>query len=567
LFFNDYYLIKNLFFMKLNFVFITRILIVFLLMCTNINLFSQKETSLKKPKLIVGIVVDQMRYDYVFRYWDKFSSGGFKRLINNGFFCKNTNYNYVPTYTGPGHASIFTGSFPAIHGIISNEWYDKKTSKMKYCTEDIDVKPIGTENSSGLMSPKNLLVTTIGDELRLNSIQQSKVIAVSLKDRASILPAGHSANAAFWFDGKSGNFISSSHYINQLPEWLSNFNAKKLPQTYLEKGWNTLLPATHYTESTSDDQEYELSPNGKEKAVFPYEYAKQLKEGNYEIIRATPHGNSLTKELAIAALKGEQLGKSNFTDMLCISFSSTDYVGHSFGPKSVEIEDTYLRLDLDLQQLFTELDLQVGKGNYLLFLTADHGAAEVPAYLNKNKIPAGLVDENEIEKKLKEYLFSNFGDSLVLNCTNQQVFLNHSKIKEKKLDLLYVQRITADFLLEQNGIAETYKSSDLMSQSFLKNSFKALLQNGYHFKRSGDVLFRFPVAYFDAVMKKGTTHGAEFSYDTHVPLFFMGWGVRKGNTVEPVDITDIAPTICTLLNIPFPNGCVGKPIEDLFEED
>jgi predicted AlkP superfamily pyrophosphatase or phosphodiesterase len=408
----------------------------------------------------------------------------------------------VPTYTGPGHASIFTGSFPAVHGIIANEWYDKKTGKMNYCTDDAEVKPIGTENSTGLMSPKNLLVTTIGDELRLNSIQQSKVIAVSLKDRASILPAGHSANAAYWFDGKNGNFISSSHYINQLPEWLINFNAKKLPHQYLEKSWNTILPIVNYTESTSDEQEYELSPNGKEKAIFPYEYTKQLKEGNYEIIRATPYGNTLTKDLAIAAIKGEQLGKSNYTDMLCVSFSSTDYVGHSFGPKSVEIEDTYLRLDLDLQQFFIELDQQVGKGNYLVFLTADHGAAEVPAYLKRNKIPAGLVDENEIEKKLKEHMFSTFGDSLVLNCSNQQVFLNHAKIKEKKLDLYSTQNATAHFLLEQNGVAETYKAEDLKNQSFVKNSFKALLQNGYHFKRSGDVLFRFPVAYFDAIMKR-----------------------------------------------------------------
>ena len=553
--------------MKINFIFSLRFLLLVLPLFLSSKLFSQKETSLKKPKLVVGIVVDQMRYDYVFRYWDKFSSGGFKRLMNNGFFCKNTNYNYVPTYTGPGHASIFTGSFPAVHGIIANEWYDKNTGKLKYCTEDVDVKPIGTENSSGYMSPKNLLVTTIGDELRLNSIQQSKVIAVSLKDRASILPAGHSANAAYWFDGKSGNFISSSHYINQLPDWLMSFNTKKLAQTYLEKGWNTLLPMTNYTESTSDDQEYELSPNGKEKAIFPYEYSKQLKDGNYEIIRASPHGNSITKDLAIAALKGEQLGKSIYTDMLCVSFSSTDYVGHSFGPKSIEIEDTYLRLDLDLQLFFKELDVQVGKGNYLLFLTADHGAAEVPIYLNINKIPAGLVDENEIEKNLKEYLFSTFGDSLVLNCSNQQIFLNHAKIKEKKLKVGDVQEETANFLLEQNGIAETYVAEDLKSQSYIKNSFKALLQNGYHFKRSGDVLFRFPVAYFDAIMKKGTTHGAEFIYDTHVPLFFMGWGIRKGSSVSSVDITDIAPTICTLLNIPFPNGCVGKPIEDVFKVD
>lgn len=525
-----------------------------------------KLTSLAKPKLVVGVVVDQMRYDYIFRYWDKFSTGGFKRLVNSGFFCKNTNYNYVPTYTGPGHAAIYTGTYPAVNGIIANDWYDKKTGDMVYCTDDKSVKPIGTESDAGLMSPKNLLVTTIGDELRLNSIQQSKVIAVSLKDRASILPAGHSANAAYWFDGSTGDFISSSHYVSALPKWLNDFNAKKLPIEYLNKGWNTLLPIEQYTESTIDDKAYESTPNKKESPVFPYEYSKYVNKAKFEILRATPHGNSITKDLAIAALNGEQLGKGKFTDMLCVSFSSTDYVGHSYGPRSIEIEDVYLRLDLDLQELFKELDAQVGAGQYVLFLTADHGAAEVPAYLKEQKIPSGLVDEMEIEKQLKSYLFKEYGDSLVLNSSNQQIFLNRKIITDKKLDLTTVQKKAAFFILEMDGIAETYAAEEIKVNSYTNNSFKALLQNGYNFKRSGDVLFRFNVAYFDAIMQKGTTHGAEFSYDTHVPLLFMGWGIKSGSTVESINITDIAPTICSLLNIPFPNGCTGKPIKAVLDK-
>lgn len=525
-----------------------------------------KSKPLAQPKLVVGVVVDQMRYDYIFRYWDKFSEGGFKRLVNSGFFCKNTNYNYVPTYTGPGHAAIYTGTFPAVNGIIANDWYDKKSGSMIYCTEDKSVKPIGSDSEAGLMSPKNLLVTTIGDELRLNSIQQSKVIGISLKDRASILPAGHSANAAYWFDGSTGNFISSSHYVNALPQWLNDFNAKKLPTEYLNKGWNTLLPIAQYTESTIDDKTYESTPNKKESPVFPYEYSKYIKKEKFEIIRATPYGNSLTKDLAIATLKGEQLGKGKFTDMLCVSFSSTDYVGHSYGPRSIEIEDVYLRLDLDLQELFKALDAQVGAGQYVLFLTADHGAAEVPAYLKEQKIPAGLVDESEIEKQLKSYLFKEYGDSLVLNSSNQQIFLNRKLINEKKWDLTSIQKKAAAFILEMDGIAETYAAEEIKVNSYTNNSFKALLQNGYNFKRSGDVLFRFNVAYFDAVMPKGTTHGAEFSYDTHVPLLFMGWGIQSGSTVEAINITDIAPTICSLLNIPFPNGCTGKPIKAVLDK-
>ncbi|MCD6068168.1 MAG: alkaline phosphatase family protein [Bacteroidetes bacterium] len=522
--------------------------------------------SLPKPKLVVGIVVDQMRYDYIFRYWDKLSEGGFKRLVNKGFFCKNTNYNYVPTYTGPGHTSIYTGTFPAVHGIISNDWYDKKSGKTIYCTDDSTVTGVGSSSKAGIMSPKNMLVTTIGDELRLHTIQQSKVIGIALKDRASILPAGHSANAAYWFDGSTGSFISSSHYMKALPAWLNEFNAKRSAVSYLQKGWNTMLPIEAYTESTADNMPYESVPNKKEQPVFPYSYEKQLKENNYEIIKATPYGNSITKDLAIAALKGEQMGKGKFTDMLCISFSSTDYVGHSYGPKSVEIEDTYLRLDLDLQELFNTLDAEAGEGNYLLFLTADHGAAEVPAYLQQQKIPAGLVSESKIEKELKTYLYKEFGDSLVLSISNQQVFINHKVIEKKDLALHLVEKKIAYFLLDIDGIAETYCAEDIKIQSYTGNSFKALLQNGYNFKRSGDVLFRYNVAYFEDYMKKGTTHGAEFSYDTHVPLLFYGWNINAGSTVDPVNITDIAPTICSLLNIPFTNGCSGKPIKAVLDK-
>ncbi|HEY1038018.1 MAG TPA: alkaline phosphatase PafA [Bacteroidia bacterium] len=544
---------------------------IFLLAFLPLFAFSQKPQGAKtaavsKPKLVVGIVVDQMRYDYIFRYWNKFGDGGFKRLVNAGFFCKNTNYNYVPTYTGPGHTSIYTGTFPAVHGIIANEWYDVKTGKEVYCTDDNSVTPVGSTDKSGLMSPKNMLVTTIGDELRLSNLQQSKVIGISLKDRASILPAGHSANAAYWFDGTTGNFISSSHYMKELPQWLNDFNAKALAVNYLSKGWNTLLPINEYTESTADNMPYEATPNKKAQPVFPYEYTSYISKKDLSIIKATPHGNTITKDLAIATLKGEKLGKGNFTDMLCVSFSSTDYVGHSYGSKSVEIEDVYLRLDLDLKELFVSLDAEVGKGNYVLFLTADHGAAEVPAYLQQQKIPAGLVEESKVEKELKGYLFQQYGDSLVINVSNQQVFLNRKLIQDKKLELDAVQKKAADFLLSIDGIAETYTGDDMKRFAYTGNSFKSLLQNGYNFKRSGDVLFRFNVAYFEAYMKKGTTHGAEFSYDTHVPLLFYGWGIKQGSTVESISITDVAPTICSLLNIPFPNGCTGKPIKAVLDK-
>ena len=522
-----------------------------------------KETD-KAPKLIVGIVVDQMRADYISRYWSKYGNNGFKRLVNNGFYCKNTNYNYVPTYTGPGHASIFTGTTPSAHGIISNEWFSRTENKMIGCVADQNVITVGSESKEGLASPKNLLSTTIGDELRISTLKKSKVIGVSLKDRSAILSVGHSANAAYWFDEITANFISSSHYMNELPKWVFDFNDKKTAQQYLQQGWSTLLPIEQYTESLADENNYEKAPNKKEKPVFPYDYTANIEKKDFDIICSTPWGNTITKDFAIEAIKGEQLGKDEYTDMLCISFSSTDYVGHSYGPKSIEIEDVYLRLDKDIEQLLMSLDKEVGADNYVLFLTADHGACEVPAHLKDMKIPGGYIN-SKMAKELKAHLNSIYGDTLLLSYTNQQVFLNDATIASKKLDKVQIEKTCAEFFLKFDGVSETYTSESLRTQSYSEGSFRHLVQNGYNFKRSGDV----SVCYLPGWMRyaeKGTTHGAEYSYDTHVPLIFYGAGIPKGSSVRSFNIVDIAPSACMLLNIPFPNACLGKPIEELFRK-
>ncbi len=520
---------------------------------------------LKQPKLVVGIVVDQMRQDYIYRYWNKFGNGGFKKLINEGYFYKNTHYNYVPTYTGPGHASIYTGTSPATHGIIANDWFVKEKNQMTYCTEDPNVKTVGSDSKAGLMSPKNLLVTTIGDELKLNTNQQAKVFAISLKDRSSILPAGHSANGAFWFDGSNGKFISSSHYMNQLPNWLNDFNNLQLAKQYLSKGWNTLYQITGYTESIADKNNYEAAPNKKDTAIFPYDYKMQLEKNNYEIIKATPYGNTITKDLAFACLKAEQLGKGKQTDMLCISFSSTDYVGHSYGPRSVEVEDVYLRLDKDLDELINTLNATVGKDNYVLFLTADHGACDVPAHLKDLKIPGGYIDEDELTKTVKTFCQNQYGDSLVSSITNQQIFLNEIKMTSMKLNKFSVEHTLANFMLSINGVAEAYPSDVLKYEDFTDGTFKHLIQKGYNHIRSGNVAFSYNPAWME-YHNTGTTHGASYSYDTHVPLLFYGMGIPKGSTVKKVNIVDIAPTISIMLHMSFPNGTTGKPLEEVINK-
>jgi predicted AlkP superfamily pyrophosphatase or phosphodiesterase len=529
--------------------------------------FAQKKSgpALKQPKLLVGIVVDQMRHDYIYRYWSKYSKGGFKKLVGEGYFFRNAHYNYVPTYTGPGHASIYTGTSPATHGIIANDWFVKETGQMMYCTDDKTVKPVGTENKAGLMSPKNLLVTTLGDELKLSTGQQSKVFAISLKDRSSILPAGHSANGAFWFDGTIGKFISSSHYMSQLPAWLNDFNNRGLAKQYLTNGWQTLYSLDTYSESIADKNNYEKAPNKKDTAIFPYKYDLQLAKNDYEILKSTPFGNTITKELAIACLKAEGLGKGKQTDMLCISFSSTDYVGHYYGPRSVEVEDVYLRLDKDLEELINTLDETVGKDNYTIFLTADHGACDVPSHLKDLKIPGGYINEEELGKTLKTYCQSMYGDSLISKMVNQQLFLNESKMVALKLDKMKVEHTLADYLLGIKGVAEAYPSDVLRYENFTDNSFKYLIQKGYNHVRSGNVAFAYNPAWME-YMPKGTTHGASYSYDTHVPVIFYGAGIPKGSSLKKVNVVDIAPTVSMMLHMSFPNGTTGKPLEELFSK-
>ena len=522
-----------------------------------INTFAQK------PKLIVGIVVDQMRVDYLTRYESKFGEGGFKKLIKGGYFNKNANFNYVPTYTGPGHASIFTGSVPRVNGIISNDWYDKKTGKNMYCAQDETVTTVGSTSNAGKMSPRNMLTTTIGDEMRLATNMQAKVIGISQKDRASILPAGHTANAAYWYDGSNGMFITSTFYMQKLPLWVSAFNDKKLPEKYLSQDWTTLLPIASYSESLPDDNAFEGLFKGESKPVFPHKLA-ELKEKNkgLNMIRATPFGNSLTKDFALEAIKNEQLGADAVTDLLSVSFSSTDYVGHQYGINAIETEDTYLRLDKDLEELINYLEKNIGKDNFVIFLTADHGGAHNAAYLQSLKVPAGLIDEKGIEDAMKAHLKEVFGDTLVMSFSNQQFFLNHTTLAKNKLKLKEVTMEAARFALTLEGVANAYSLYDVIASSQSNDVALSRIYMGFNDVRSGDVILNYLPAYLD-YGKTGTTHGAAYSYDTHVPLLWYGWKINQGSSYEPVNISDIAPTLSSFLDISFPNGCVGKPIGGL----
>ena len=526
-----------------------------LFLSLHISLIAQVE----QPKLVVGLVVDQMRFDYINRYWDEFSEGGFKRLVSEGYNCNNTNYNYIPTYTGPGHASIYTGATPSSHGIIANTWYDKNTEEYSYCVSDAEMKTIGADNESGMMSPSKMLNTTFGDELRLFTMNKSKVIGVALKDRSAVLPAGHMGDFAFWLDSETGDFVSSSYYGLRLPKWAQKFNKNNHCEAYLSEKWELLLNSKLYDESLVDNSVYEEAFNGEKYPKFPHDLPSLVVLNGKGLIKSTPFGNSLTTDMAIAAIEGERLGQDEFTDVLAVSFSSTDYVGHQFGADSKETQDTYLRLDRDIETFLTYLDENIGKENVLVFLTADHGAVRTPSYLKDRNVPAGYFEAEEPIKELKQFLQNiyGFGD-WVKTYGNAQIFLNRELIFEKYLSLEEVQQQAADFMLRYDGVQKAVCGRTLENSEFTSGPL-ASLQKGYNQKRSGDVLLVLDPAWIE-YSHTGTTHGSGYTYDQHVPLIWYGWKVQAGKSSEKFAITEIASTISSLLGISFPNGSKTKVI-------
>ncbi|NQW36974.1 MAG: alkaline phosphatase family protein [Flavobacteriales bacterium] len=538
--------------------------IISLSLLLSCGVFAQNN-QLQKPKLVVGIVVDQMRYDYLKRFDSKFGADGFKRLLKDGYAINNAHFNYIPTYTAVGHTSVYTGTTPFYHGIISNNWYDKELKKSIYCVDDDRYETVGAK-TGGKKSPYRMLSTTVTDQLHLAQNMKGKTIGVSIKDRSAILPAGHTANAAYWFEGNTeGKFITSTFYMDKLPKWAADFNNSDKAKKYLNTPWVTKYPINTYTESIADDNPYEGMFKGETSPTFPHNLAKLQKEnGGYDILKASPQGNSLVKDFAEATILGENMGKGAFTDFLALSFSSTDYIGHMYGVDSKEIEDTYIRLDQDIADLLNFLDTQVGIANYTVFLTADHAAVPVPAYLKSLKIPADYIDVKGLVGRVTEITkkFFNATD-LVENTSNYQIFLDKERIYELGLDVNMVAQTLADELVSFKGIYKTVTAHTMQTTSFNDGILK-YLQNGYNQKFSGDVLL-VPMPANIAYPHTGTTHGSGYNYDTHVPLIFYGKGIKTGQSNTYYPIIDIAPTMATLLGIEFPNATSGKVIGEVLK--
>lgn len=534
--------------------------VVFLLLLQGVQGTAQ-QSKIARPKLVVGIVVDQMRWDYLYRYYDRYSEDGFKRLLREGFSCENTFINYLPSATAVGHTVIFTGSVPAIDGIVANTWIDQLTGKKQYCTSDPSVETVGAPGDAGKMSPRNLLVSTITDELHLATNFRSRVIGVSLKDRAAILPAGHSADGAFWFDDASARFITSTYYKESLPDWVKQFNAKNLPEQLVSGGWRTLYPIETYEQSTADDVPWEGRFKGEKAPVFPHDM-REIYKNDHGSIRTSPFGNTLTLAFAKAAITGKDLGNGEFTDFLTINCASTDYVGHKFGPNAIETEDTYLRLDRDLAAFFKFLDQKVGKGNYLLFLTADHGGAHSVDFMLKHQMHAGFLDSRKIMNTLNDLLTEKFGASKLVNSfLNYHINYDLDKIKANKLDYEAIKRFSIAFLKKQPGVQYAV-DIERIGAAPVPEPLKTKIVNGYNSKRTSDVIV-IPDPGWYKKRSSGTTHGNWNPYDTHIPLIFMGWHIEHGKTNRHIRMSDIAPTIAAMLHIQMPNGNVGVPVTEV----
>jgi len=542
-----------------------KLIVSFLFALSFSILFGQQA---KSPKLVVGIVVDQMCYEYLYRYQTKFSDGGFKLLMNEGTNCRTTNYNYIPTFTGPGHASIYTGTTPNNHGIVANDWHDRTTGKSKNCVEDTTVETVGSTSAYGLFSPRNLKANTITDQLKL-TYPNAKVISMSIKNRGAILPGGHLSDGSYWYDFMTGQFISSTFYMDSLPKWVNDFNEVNPKSSYIRDGWNTFFDINTYTESGPDDTPYEVGLPGKTSPTFPYNLLEFAEGREHYLYTHTPFCDTYLTDFAIASLDAEKLGKDNQTDFLCISYSTPDMIGHSFGPQSIEIEDTYIRLDRDIEKLIKTLNEKVGKGEYTLFLTADHAVVPVPQYLIDNNLPGGYFFLDNNMQDLRAKVLAKYGSDIIVSEENLNIYLNHDRIDSLKLNSKEVARFVADEIQEWENVKQVFTAERLQHTSS-DGEWMDMVRRGYHKKESGDVIFILEPGFLDKhsdseKSRKGTSHGSAYSYDTHVPLLWYGKNIPKQELFRQIDITDITATLVHLLYLQQPSALTGKPIIEILK--
>ena len=503
--------------------------------------------SFGQPKLVVQVVVDQMRADYLMRFNNQFSSdGGFRTLLDEGMHFRNTHYNYIPTYTGPGHATISTGTTPKYHGIVANDWWVKESMSSMYCAEDADVNPIGTLESSSKRSPKNLKSLTFADGIKLYTNNAGKSFGVSLKDRGAIFPAGHFANGAYWLDNKM-HFVTSSYYRNELPKYVEKYNKKEWAIKLAKKDWKLELKDKEYGNSLPDENVHEPKLNKDGTSSFPYKLKKIVKEDGLDFLRNTPIGNQLVLDMAFELIDQEDLGKDGRTDFLGISFSSTDYAGHTFGIRSRGVHDMYLKLDLQIGELIAKLDDQVGRKNYVLYLTADHGANDNTGHLASLRYGAKNYQNADVIADLNTRIEEKLGiENAVFKIFNHHIHLN-TWAKDRVDEIGLVIEGTDPFMHVYNANEVRKSSNDELLQ---------LLHNGYSSRYGGDLVFTLePNSVFYGPY--GSTHGSGYLYDTHVPFIIMGMEIEAAESFEKLPVSAIVDKVAELSNLPYaPNSLV-----------
>lgn len=510
----------------------------------------------RPPKLMVGIVVDQMRVDNIYRYWDDFGDGGFRRLVREGSFQRDAHFDYVPTFTAPGHASIYTGTTPARHGIVSNYPYVRGLRHSWYCARDTTVMPVGTADNNAQRSPCQLMASTLADELELRTDRRSRTVGIALKDRAAIMPIGRTGDAAYWYlGGKEGKFVTSSWYGKKLPVWVDAFNQKDLAAKYLDRTWELAMPRDRYHTPLPDDNPYEepLAPGIR--PVLPVDLATLRKTGaDLRLLVYTPWGNTLTTDMAIAAITGDSLGMDAVPDLLALSYSGPDELGHMMGQRSIEVEDMYVRLDRELARLLSHLDENVGKGEYTVFLTGDHGGADVPAYLRDLKGGAGYNAMTELQAWIGEHGFAGLVDTV----RQGQVFLKPGTPKGTAEAMALALGMHPDIFCAVAG-------ERLRGMGELRGIARAMAR-GYMPQRCGDVLFALRPGFYEAEYANGgagAEHGTAWNYDTQVPVIFFGKNVLTGEVLRRTSITDIAPTVSAILGMALPNAADGRVVPEV----
>ncbi|MBL8061307.1 MAG: alkaline phosphatase family protein [Chthonomonas sp.] len=512
----------------------------------------QAATALR-PKLVVVISIDQFRGDYTTRFADHYlpaqsgkTVGGFNYLTQKGAYYPDAHYNHIPTETGPGHAIVLTGSVPGLTGIIGNDWFDRKTSKSMYCVSDPSVTTVG--GNSGPMSPKNLLVTTLGDELKMATNGKAKVVGISFKDRAAILMAGHAADQVLWFDNGTANWVTSSFYNSKLPAWASDLNSKQRPKGELNQVWTPLLPESAYAWTRK-------SPAQKDSKEPVFSHALT----NIGLWTTSPQGQKYVFDTAKIAIGQEGLGLDSVPDVLAINLATNDYVGHVYGPNSPQVLDISVHTDRMLSDFFNFLDQRVGLKNTVIAVTADHGVVPIVEEMGDPfKINATRIKANDCKDAAEAALDAQIGPADWIQAMDiPNVFINQATVAAQKVDPATAEGIAARAILGVPGIYATATRTQLLSGAVPRTPWGQRLINGFHPSLSGDVfVLNAPGTYFGA--GTGTGHGSAWEYDTHVPILMSGFGIQSGVYSNKVSVSDIAPTLSRILRISAPNGSVGS---------